>query len=168
MDEGRRSDTMKTIKLILLFMAIVCVLILIAASLLPKEDIKKIKNVEHPFGMSPMYPVKDYDPKLTSFALNVIPIMKAAEDYKTEKKAFAKSLEELRPYLEKQNLKSEYMDSLFKYRGYSYFSKDTYYCISIRLGQDPSLEYTSNDKTWRFCPGDGSQDKEVKLKINPN
>ena len=46
-----------------------------------------------------------------------------------------------------------------------YMPTPNYYILSIKLGWDPKLIFSSQDRSWTFDPGDGSPEKKIKLDV---
>ena len=98
-------------------------------------------------GLRSDYAAKDYDPLLTSYARPAVSIIKAAD-----------------LYIQKHHtIPSDSDLNLQKSLTIDYLPESDSYRIYIKLGWDPSLRYSSKDKSWTFDPGDGRNEKIIRL-----
>lgn len=110
-----------------------------------------------PGGLSPSYPAKDHDPKLTEYAESLAPIITAIEAFHDRNFRFPADANEILAELPNPDTEKD--------RWY-YHVHDDGYSISIKLGWDPSLAYDSADGVWIFDPGDGSPEKQIELDVD--
>lgn len=107
-----------------------------------------------PGGMRSNYPAKDNDPKLLACARSAVPIIRAIESYESRTGRLPEELKDLA--VEQAQVPSVY-----------YKPGPNYYTLTIKLGWDPSLVFSSQDRSWTFDPGDGSPEKRITLNAEP-
>ena len=107
-------------------------------------------------GISPTYPARDYDPKLTGYANLLLPVIHALNSHIQDNGRAPTSLEQLEAIV-------SFPPNLY-YIPESYMSESESYRVGIQLGWDPILWYESNSRKWIFDPGDGTSEKSIKLK----
>lgn len=105
-------------------------------------------------GMSPNYPARDFDPRLTKAAQSVTPVIRALDSHIRTTGSIPDSLERL-----SQGVRVP--------PGMYYVPEMDHYRCGIKLGWDPSLWFDSRSRAWTFDPGDGSPKKVIKLNVEP-
>lgn len=103
-------------------------------------------------GMRSNYPAKDNDRKILRVAQTIVPIIQKVESYQSQTGRFPEKLEDL-------GVQPSQYPRVF------YTPESNYYTLWIKLGWDPSLTFSSRDRSWTFDPGDGSPRKRIKLDI---
>jgi hypothetical protein len=102
-----------------------------------------------PGGMSSTYPAKDNDPKLLAYARNAAPIIKEIESIKNRTGRLPEKLDDVAA-----PPKIAYVYCM---------TESNSYTLTIKLGWDPSLVFSSQDRSWAFDPGDGSPERKIRL-----
>ncbi|MBT3379789.1 MAG: hypothetical protein HN742_42640 [Lentisphaerae bacterium] len=95
---------------------------------------------------------KDNDRNLLRVAQTVVPIMQKIESYQIQTGRLPEKLDDLGVQPS-------------QYPRVSYKPESSYYALWIKLGWDPSLTFSSQDRSWTFDPGDGSPTKRIKLDV---
>jgi hypothetical protein len=106
-----------------------------------------------PGGMRSNYRVQDNDPKLLEYARRLVPIIKRIEAYESRTGRFPETLEDI------VTQPSQIPGEIY----YMHMPESNHYRVAIKLGWDPSLIFSSQDRSWIFDPGDGSPEKIIKL-----
>ena len=81
-----------------------------------------------------------------------VPIIEKVESYESRTGRLPEKLEDLGVHPS-------------QYPRVSYTPESNYYTLWIKLGWDPSLTFSSQDRSWTFDPGDGSPRKIIKLDV---
>jgi hypothetical protein len=117
--------------------------------------------------------------KLIKIAQLTFPIITSLDKFSKDKGCYPLCLDELIPdYLDSSfQIKLEKINHININRSYSYhgFYTDNYRCdysvylnchkftLYIKLGWDPRLYYSSEEKHWYYNPGDGSQETRLDI-----
>jgi hypothetical protein len=105
-----------------------------------------------PGGVRSNYSAKDNDPKLLACAQSIVPIIKEIEAYQSRTGRVPETLDDI--VTQTRQLPDVY---------YMHVPESNHYRLAIKLGWDPSLIFSSKDRSWTFDPGDGSPQKIIKL-----
>lgn len=114
------------------------------------------------------YPAADYDPMLTREAARALPLIKAIDRYRGEHSSLPATMEDLAPYLPARPKPPKAPvppGQAAKPDWHYYRLGDARYDLSVGLGWDPTLHYRfeGSKRYWYFDPGDGSDEKIIKL-----
>ena len=138
-------------------------------------------EAEYPGGLPSSYPATDYDARLTGVAREAIPIIVAVDGFyarhgQCPRPVIPGDLAELRAALAEGLIATRHgqfvlIGSPGMVTGWLYYvADDPRSCrLSRKLGWDPDLVWSRNrDRTqWIFVPGDGSDEKPIRLEPEP-
>jgi len=120
-------------------------------------------------GFPPSYQPQSHDWRLEIIARPLRPIIAKLEDFRQKQGRYPSTASEIKPIIP-GNVVEDEDNGLFIFQGDSLYYRvsdksASGYSISIRLGWDPSLDYTRDvsGTHWTFLPGDGSPDVPVDL-----
>ncbi len=103
-----------------------------------------------PGGMRSNYTVRDNDPRLMEDVRRITPIIEAIEAHQRRTGKLPARLEDIdaRPA---------------EIARLAYAPESDHYTLTVKLGWDPSLVFSSQDRSWTFDPGDGSPERRLRL-----
>ncbi len=115
-------------------------------------------------GVPPGYPAADHDKFLTEKAATAKPLLAALREFHARWETYPASIEEVRRLV--PTLPNEVNDPT-AVNGWSYscLAGGVGFKLRYRLGWDPNLIYEWDGHTarWIFFPGDGTEEREIRL-----